>query len=84
LRPDLVVLDLAMPGVNGLVTARRLKHLLPALRIIILTLHDDPAYEQAALTAGADGFVSKAGLGRQLFPLIARLFPPAPGLPGAP
>jgi DNA-binding NarL/FixJ family response regulator len=84
LRPDLVVLDLAMPGMNGLETARRLKGLIPAPRIIILTLHDDPAYEQAALAVGADGFVSKATLGRQLFPRIAALFPSPPCPPALP
>jgi CheY-like chemotaxis protein len=90
LLPDLILLDLAMPGINGLEAARRIKATTPAVRIIILTLHDDPYYQSAARAAGADGFVSKAVLGRQLFPVIASLFdtpladPDPPCLGGSP
>ncbi len=73
--PDLVLLDLSMPDLNGLEVTRQLKRLPHAPRVIILTIHDLPQYRKAAQAAGADGFVSKAGFGAQLRPLIVTLFP---------
>jgi DNA-binding NarL/FixJ family response regulator len=72
---DLVLLDLSMPDLNGLEVTRRLKHWPNAPRVIILTIYDLPQYRRAAEAAGADGFVSKAGFGTQLRPLISTLFP---------
>ena len=74
LRPDLVVMDLEMPGMNGLEATRRIKALERAPQVVILTLHDDPEYQTAAAAAGADGFVSKSELISQLLPIIQRLF----------
>jgi len=74
LRPDLVLMDWAMPEMTGLEAARRLKAQPGAPRVVILTLHDNPQYRAAAQAAGADGFISKADFGAQLPPLIHRLF----------
>jgi DNA-binding NarL/FixJ family response regulator len=73
--PDLVLLDLSMPDLNGLEVTRRLKHWPNAPRVIILTIYDLPQYRRAAQAAGADGFVSKAGFSAQLRLLISTLFP---------
>jgi len=75
LRPDLVLMDLAMPGMGGLEATRRLKGEAGAPRVIMLSMHEHPLYRQAALDAGADGFIPKSELGDALLPLIHSLFP---------
>jgi DNA-binding NarL/FixJ family response regulator len=57
--PDLVFMDIKLPGENGLEITRRLKDLYPGLVVIILTSHDLPEYRQAAYERGANHFLSK-------------------------
>ena len=57
--PDVVVLDVNMPGKTGLEVARLLRDEAPAVRILILSMHDDPEYVLQAVRAGADGYVLK-------------------------
>lgn len=59
LRPDVVLVDITMPGLNGLEATRQMVKALPATRIIILTAHDDDAYVKSAVDAGAAGFLLK-------------------------
>lgn len=73
LQPDLVLLDVAMPDLNGLELTRYLKKRSSTPCIIIVTTYDDPEYLQAALEANADGFVAKADLGLKLLPTIYAL-----------
>ena len=58
-RPDVAVLDISMPELNGIVLSRRLNGEIPALRLLILTLHEDRAYLNQALEAGVRGYVLK-------------------------
>jgi DNA-binding NarL/FixJ family response regulator len=58
-RPDVAVLDISMPELNGIVLSRRLAGEMPALRLLILTLHEDRAYLNQALEAGVRGYVLK-------------------------
>lgn len=58
-RPDLVVLDLSMPGGTGLEVATRLRSQLPDVRILILSVHDHPEYVLGAVRAGAQGYLRK-------------------------
>ena len=64
LRPDLVVMDVMLPGVNGLEGTRRLKRQDPALRVILLSAYRDSAdvFRSAAREVGAEAFVSKDDL----------------------
>lgn len=73
LKPDLVLMDLAMPEMNGLEATRHIKAQQGAPYVIILTLHDHPEYCALAEAAGADGFISKSEFGTQLLPLIHTL-----------
>jgi two-component system response regulator NreC len=57
--PDVVVMDVSMPGMNGLMATRKLRHAHPDLAIIMLTRHSDDAYLQELLRAGASGYVLK-------------------------
>ncbi len=59
-QPDVVMLDIQMPGENGIEVARRLRAGGLALGILILTAFDDPPYIKAALEAGANGYVLKS------------------------
>jgi two-component system response regulator NreC len=59
LKPDVVVLDLTMPGMNGLAAAKVLRASLPSAAIVALTRHGDQAFVQELLAAGAAGYVLK-------------------------
>ncbi|HKZ07944.1 MAG TPA: response regulator transcription factor [Methylomirabilota bacterium] len=77
--PDVVLMDLTMPRVNGLEATRRLKARWPDLPVIILTVHDDPTYERTARAAGANDFLVKKTAGTALWPAIGRLVPAGSG-----
>ena len=59
LKPQVVLMDLSMPEVNGLAATRRLRESAPDVAIVALTRHDDEAYVKALLGAGASGYVLK-------------------------
>jgi DNA-binding NarL/FixJ family response regulator len=65
-RPDLAILDIAMPRLTGLQAARELSHLLPDLRILILTMYDNEQHLFEALKASASGYVLKSVADRDL------------------
>ena len=66
LLPDVVLMDIAMPGMNGLEATRLIRAQFPETRVLILTQHEDPQYVLPLLQAGASGFVSKRALGTDL------------------
>ncbi len=74
LSPDLVLMDLAMPDMNGLEATAHIKRRPDSPHVVILTLHDTPEYREASNEVGADGFVTKSDFGVQLLPLIHLLF----------
>ena len=59
LQPDLVILDISMPLLNGLDAARQLQKLLPGGKLIFVTMHGDATYAKAAFQAGASGYLLK-------------------------
>jgi DNA-binding NarL/FixJ family response regulator len=63
LRPDVVVLDIGMPGLNGIDVTRRLRRLLPDTEILVLTMHDADSLVADAIEAGARGYVLKTDSG---------------------
>jgi DNA-binding NarL/FixJ family response regulator len=68
LEPEVVVLDITMPGLNGIEAARMLKAEGDAAAVVVLTVHSDPDYVRAALAAGALGYVVKSRLASDLLP----------------
>jgi len=58
-KPDIIVLDIAMPNLSGIEAAQRISALLPQTRIIILSMHSDESYVLRALKAGAKGYLLK-------------------------
>lgn len=83
LQPDVVLIDLAMPGLSGLATIPLLRAMLPEVGIIALTVLDIKSYRQAALEAGANDFVPKASLNTDLPPIIRRVAQADPSQPRA-
>lgn len=73
LRPDLVLIDVSMPGKSGLETARTLRQEMPEIRTLIISDHDAAQLLPAAREAGADGCVDKARVGSDLIPAIKSL-----------
>jgi DNA-binding NarL/FixJ family response regulator len=72
-RPDIVLMDLIMPRVNGLEALRRIKAERPETKVIIMTIHSEDAYRRAAEESGADAFLLKKTLMAGLLPTIRRL-----------
>jgi DNA-binding NarL/FixJ family response regulator len=72
LAPDVVILDIALPGQDGYAVARSLKALSPPPLVIFLTVHCDPIFRQQGLAAGGDGFAEKASGWPSLITLVRR------------
>ncbi len=70
LKPDVVVLDLTMPGMSGLAAARALRAALPSAGIVVLTRHNDRAYVRELFAAGASAYVLKHSSSRELLEAI--------------
>ncbi|MDO8691489.1 MAG: response regulator transcription factor [Dehalococcoidia bacterium] len=66
LRPDVVIMDLTMPGMGGLEATRQLKLLHPDVRVMALTMHESDDYFFQVLQAGADGYFVKGGSSTEL------------------
>ncbi len=69
-QPDLVLLDLSMPGLGGLEALPILRKVAPAARILILTMHDDESYLRQALRGGASGYVLKKAVDHELLSAV--------------
>jgi DNA-binding NarL/FixJ family response regulator len=70
LRPDIVVLDISMPKLNGLDAARRLRKMVPQVRLIFVTVHADHDYVHQAFKAGASAYLLKRSAGSELLQAI--------------
>lgn len=70
LRPDIVLMDLSIPGVGGLEVTRQLRGKLPETRVIILTVHEDAALLRDAMSSGAAGYVVKRAVESELIAAI--------------
>lgn len=77
---DLVLADLALPGMDGDALTERLAVLRPGLPVVVLSVHDDGVYERRAREAGARAFVSKRDASADLVPTLRRVL--ANGAPG--
>jgi DNA-binding NarL/FixJ family response regulator len=65
-RPDVAVLDVSMPRLNGIEAARRIHEALPRTRILVLTMHDEEEYVVRMVRAGASGYILKDGVVSEL------------------
>jgi len=79
-RPDLILMDIGLPGENGLRLTRKIKNLYPQITIIIFTNYDLSEYRKAAFEYGADFFFSKSSTNRRMLtaavePIVSGLIP---------
>src|SRR5919206_3449620 len=74
LRPDIVVLDIAMPLLNGLDAARQLLRVMPEVKVIFLTVNEDPDLAAEAFRAGASGYLLKNSAASELFLAIQDVY----------
>jgi DNA-binding NarL/FixJ family response regulator len=80
LSPDLIILDISMPMMNGLEAAAEIRRLAPATKIVIFSMHDSRQISEQALLSGADAYVVKSSLFGELenviHSLLAGNYPP--------
>jgi DNA-binding NarL/FixJ family response regulator len=70
LKPDLIILDITMPLLNGIDAAVQIKMSLPGVKLLFITMHVNPAYLEAALNAGGTGYVLKSAAREELLEAI--------------
>jgi DNA-binding NarL/FixJ family response regulator len=70
LQPNVIVLDVTMPGMNGLEACRLLRQRVPSLEVLFVTQHDSPQMMREALDAGARGYVVKSNAARDLLEAV--------------
>ena len=86
--PDIAILDISMPRMDGIEAARRISKLCSKTKIVVMTIHHTEEYERRAVQAGASGFVLKEAAGQELVPAIrtthagGRYFSPRIDRPG--
>ncbi len=73
LNPDLVVLDIGLPDINGITVAQQIRDIAPNVRILFLTENTTPNVVRAALRTGAQGYVVKSSAARELLPALEAL-----------
>jgi len=73
LNPDLVLLDINMPVMNGVQAAYEIRRIAPFIKIIFFTIHDSPESIAASRAIGVDAFVPKANAGTDLIPTVQRV-----------
>ena len=73
IKPDVAILDLAMPRLNGLEALRQIAKASPQTKVLILTMHDSDELVRAALDAGARGYVTKSSVARDLTTAVEAL-----------
>ena len=71
--PDVVLLDLTMPNMNGLEAAHILKHEFPSMHVVIVSQHDSRGFQWAALAAGVSGYVVKSNAAKDLLPELRKI-----------
>lgn len=73
LKPDLIVLDITMPLLNGIDAALQIRKVQPEIKLLFVTMHVNPAYLEAALAAGALGYVLKSSAREELLEAVERV-----------
>ena len=74
LEPDIVVMDIAMPGMDGLEATRRIKNKHPKVKVLVLTQYNNREYILSAIKAGAAGYVPKRALGSDLISALRAIY----------
>lgn len=70
LKPDIIVTDISLPGIDGISAAEQVLKHDPKVRVIFVTVHNDPAVVERAMAIGASGYVLKMKAGEELLPAV--------------
>ena len=70
LRPDVIVLDIGMPLLNGIEAARQIRHVWPRAKFLFVSMHTNRLYLREAMSAGASGYILKTSAAEELLPAI--------------
>ena len=73
--PDVILMDITMPEINGIEATRQVKRLLPETRVLVLTMHENEEYLFQVLRAGASGYILKEAADTELIPAIRVVSP---------
>jgi CheY-like chemotaxis protein len=74
LRPDIVLMDISMPRMNGFQACARIRALHPSIRVVFVSAHSERVYVEEAERLGADDFIPKGRTSTDLLPAVKRLF----------
>ena len=74
LKPDLIILDISMPLLNGIDASREIRKVLPDVKLLFVTMHTSPTYLQAALEAGANGYAVKSSGRTEILAAVEAVF----------
>ncbi len=69
--PHVIIMDIDMPGINGIDATSQVKSIVPDTKVVILTIHENDMYREAAIKAGATAFVTKRRLYDDLVPILS-------------
>ena len=70
--PEVVLMDIELPGMKGIEAARRMKLAVPGVRVVMLSIYSAPEYRSAAAAAGAEAYVTKTTMHQELVPTLQR------------
>jgi two-component system nitrate/nitrite response regulator NarL len=73
--PDIILMDISMPQVNGIEATRRIKETMPQTEVVIVTIHENLEYQSDAAAAGASAYITKRKMRTELIPVLERLLP---------
>lgn len=71
--PDIVLMDIGLPQMNGIEATRRIKAVVPQAQVVMLSIYDDPAHQADAVSAGACAYIPKRKMHTELIPVVAAL-----------
>ncbi|MCX8109936.1 MAG: response regulator transcription factor [Syntrophorhabdaceae bacterium] len=71
--PSIVIMDISLPGINGIEATKQIKNVDPHTRVAILSIHEDEVYKEDAALAGASAYVPKKAMYTELIPAIKML-----------
>jgi len=77
--PDIILMDIGLPGMDGVRATREIKRRHPEARVVVLTIHEDSEYRIQAAAAGASAFVAKRTMRGDLLPVLRMLLAGTPG-----
>ena len=73
LRPDVVTMDINLPGINGIEATKQVKRMLPGVKVLGISLHNQPSYARKMMQAGAMGYVTKNSSKEEMFKAITEI-----------